>query len=441
MKSAVPTLFLTRGNFLAYTKSSSRVERNTWIRDNYVYPTPQVDTQGSAVVLSKSKTGDYLPTWKQRILNGTSATTTFDGVIQESTVKPGYMKVSFWHPTGQARDLQRPAWFSINGEFLPYRAVTFAAGGDLTSANNQALTLLMQKVRATNSHFMGGVFLGELREVVRMIASPARTLREGIGDYFSTLRKRKGRAPKHRLKQILADTWLEYSFGWQPLISDVKAGAEALARWDLEGEGILNRRSRIRAFARTEQLWGTPPPAEEVDNNYCYYTRYSRNVGSSTVIYTVGMEYNATAPVGSARRLAELSGFNLSDFVPTVWELIPWSFVVDYFSNVGDIIAYSCTDTSNMSWKQKTIVTSFKEEVHTVADHKKVIAAIPKQDLISIEGDSLGSQTSTLSSVSRVSLSALDYPQLQFTYPGASTKWINLLALTQSGRSLTPYRK
>jgi hypothetical protein len=396
------------------------------------------------VKLEKTKTGEYNPNWRTQVRNNSSATTPFDGVIQNCVVEPGYMKVTFWYPLGQPRPNQRVEFTRINGQFATPAALGFSDTGDTTSANNSALVFLARKIQKTNDHFMGGVFLGELNEVIRMITRPARTLREGLGGYISALSKRKGRAPKHRLKQILADTWLEYSFGWKPLINDIKDAAETMARWELEKEGILYRRTSLKSFAYSELLASAPQSTPSVVNNYCYHLINTRNYGSSKVIYRVGLEYKATAPVGSAKRLAELSGLapsSLLGFVPTAWELLPWSFLVDYFSNVGDILAYSCTDKSNLTWKNKSTVIEGRQEVYYPVNTTAVNSAISSKDLISIEGSSLGSRVATRAVVQRRALANLDYPKLEFNIPGKPVQWINMAALSLGARSITPYRK
>lgn len=429
---------------MSYTKSSTRRESYPlWSSNMFAGPPVNWVLSSTPVSYAKTKTGEYLPHWKNLIRQGKDATTPFDGTIQEGTAEPGHMKVSFWYPLGQPRQNQQVKWAEVRGFLLPPSAYGTSTGADVTSANSAALVLLAKKIESVNTHMMGGVFLGEIREVVKLITSPAKTLREGLSGYFSTLAKRKSRAPKHRLKKILADTWLEYSFGWKPLISDSIAAAETLARWNLEKEGIMFRRSSARGYAGTQALMSAVPTTFNLVNNYCYYKTVSRDMAEAKVIWRCGLEYKATAPVGSAARLANLAGFNnnLESWIPTAWELIPWSFVVDYFSNVGDILSFCCTDKSNMTWKNKTVVQTGMRETSAMADVKGVTTAISNKDLISIEGSSLGTSVSKRTVTKRTLPPVLDYPKLEFQYPAfGSTKWINLAALTVSARKLTPYR-
>jgi hypothetical protein len=53
---------------------------------------------------------------------------------------------------------------------------------------------------------------------------------------------------------------------------------------------------------------------------------------------------------------ARLLGFSPYDFVPTIWELIPYSFVVDYFTNAGEVIESATALDVRYLWGQETIV-------------------------------------------------------------------------------------
>jgi hypothetical protein len=48
--------------------------------------------------------------------------------------------------------------------------------------------------------------------------------------------------------------------------------------------------------------------------------------------------------------LAQLSGFSWTEFVPTAYELLPFSFVLDYFSNVGSVLSAGYASKGYTSW-------------------------------------------------------------------------------------------
>jgi hypothetical protein len=52
------------------------------------------------------------------------------------------------------------------------------------------------------------------------------------------------------------------------------------------------------------------------------------------------------------------AGSTIPDFIPTLWELMPWSFLIDYFSNVGKCLntrAFSQLVTTN--WMCQSVKT------------------------------------------------------------------------------------
>jgi hypothetical protein len=52
--------------------------------------------------------------------------------------------------------------------------------------------------------------------------------------------------------------------------------------------------------------------------------------------------------------LAEEAGLRFRDFVPALWEWIPYSFLVDYFTNIGDIIEAASFPKSDLAWCART---------------------------------------------------------------------------------------
>lgn len=65
-------------------------------------------------------------------------------------------------------------------------------------------------------------------------------------------------------------------------------------------------------------------------------------------------------------------GLTIQEFVPTVWELIPYSFVVDYFTNIGDVVNYAYS--ANLNWVYKS--ASFRQLTQIVKSQKLDIVAM-----------------------------------------------------------------
>jgi hypothetical protein len=128
-------------------------------------------------------------------------------------------------------------------------------------------------------------------------------------------------------------------------------------------------------------------------------------------------------------------GLDLSSFVPTVWELIPYSFLVDYFANIDDIISAATLNRSTIRWLAKTEVQILQAEFSSFN-----LAAFPS-NLGSSSGYVImpGHAISKRVIVNRAAYTGSLVPTLEFTIPGFGTKWINMAALRLSHLKMVPF--
>lgn len=118
----------------------------------------------------------------------------------------------------------------------------------------------------------------------------------------------------------LANHWLEYNFGWKPLLSDVKEAAETLASHVLEE----NYKEDATASATIKRTVEWKPPANSLDP-------------------TVRFDYKATYRYKIKYRLdqywrAAMAQTGIDNPALVAWELLPYSFVIDWFLPVGDYL-------------------------------------------------------------------------------------------------------
>jgi len=141
-------------------------------------------------------------------------------------------------------------------------------------------------------------------------------LRDIAGDK-TTLSRPVRSSQIQRLGSSLSNTSLEVSFGWLPLISDVSAACETLSR-DFD-------RIPVRGFGRhtddTHRKWSIPP-----------YDSYTEDTFMSARC-VVGGKARITNP-----NLYLAHQLGLVNPLETLWEIAPWSFVVDYVYNVGQFL-------------------------------------------------------------------------------------------------------
>jgi len=136
---------------------------------------------------------------------------------------------------------------------------------------------------------------------------------------------------RYRTKDFFGDLWLEYSYGWKPLLSDVYSHAEALANYLVQHQYVVQRGFKSH---RTE---GEGSFREVLSSDKEYILR-----SKVTKIGRVGVFYS-TENVNAA------NVFGLLNPLQVAWELVPFSFVVDWFIPIGQAVE-SLTATDGLKF-------------------------------------------------------------------------------------------
>lgn len=314
----------------------------------------------------------------------------------------------------------------------------------VVKADAIATRRLHQEIERAQHQFQGGVFVGQLGQALRMVLSPAKALRSSMASYFTTLKKRGSGVKPQKRRKVLSDTYLEYTFGWQPLLTDCKEAAIALARLSHNIE-----KSKFKVFG--EDVIQVSQAAAAVLLT-CYFPRFAYNkytllAGKAQVLYygsCQGALLNSDGAYSKANALQQLCGFDLRSFAPTAWELIPWSFAVDYFTNIGDVISAYSHNTSIVKWISRVQILSSERMIRIVPDWPATWADLQSQGYSPASWErsaeaNVARLKSTYRSVDRT-LSIVPFPALSFEIPGFdSMKWINLAALALGARPKSPF--
>lgn len=201
---------------------------------------------------------------------------------------------------------------------------------ELASMRDDAKQKVLSRIRDQKVHLP--VMFAEGRETVRMIAERVQTLGKAYR-YFQRGQFRRAakelRLPYDfitRRSRTAASHWLEYSLGWMPVLQDVK-GLIQLAE-----KGLLNpeRGPRFRATSSCyDKLDYSVMQNDQGASNLPYGQTSIKGSTYITVKAGLLVEYKPTA--------SGLNSVGLGAFDPltTAWELIPFSFVFDYFVDVG----------------------------------------------------------------------------------------------------------
>lgn len=215
------------------------------------------------------------------------------------------------------------------------------ADGPLES---KALDRLFDNLSQTKGS--AAVSMAEIHKTAKMVGDTAvrlataySALRHGRMSDFSdalgiSVSKRRLAAYRGRYKQqfgstgdsqqFAASTWLEFTYGWKPLIGDVYTQAENLSRYLTERQGAIReaRGSATETVTTIEPRFSAN--ADWVVSKYVrvktrcgYVVRYKLADGQSSIINVFGLNNPAII----------------------AWELLPFSFVADWFLPIGNFLS------------------------------------------------------------------------------------------------------
>lgn len=361
--------------------------------------------------------GDNIPDFRSKIANGDSATTSLVGRQYRLRTKP-LTASGFIPAAGPGRPYE--AAFSLSGKpghtNFPPNNIDATLESKATSA---AQTAFAKQVRKKTQTFAAGTFCGELMETVRMLASPAKSLRKEVGHLLDVARRQK-RLNRNlaSTRKLVADTWLEWSFGVKPLIGDVNDAAVAFERM---AQGQCIDLIRVTAEGSAEGYFddGTYEWSVPSGSPFTLQSRADRK-DRCDVIYRGAIK---SANPSGEMPLPMQFGLDLSSILPTAWELVPWSFFVDYFTNVGDAIDAWSMRFVHFSWLNRTVRNS--RELRAVGMR---VVAPNEYRLTGVAG---GQVSGKITAVDRQVADNNFSPDLMLRIPGfTGTKWINIAALT-----------
>lgn len=216
------------------------------------------------------------------------------------------------------------------------------AAVNLLDPNDQINLVNKLSEKLKGSDFNMSVFLGEGHQALQMIGDSAIRIAKALyhirkGDvggatrslFEGTTRKplkvRPSRQPGLQgAKQALktpAQNWLELQYGWLPLLKDAEAGAQALAHYLNVPATLTYRVSRLKEVGYI---------ARSGPFTNCGITNYF----SAPVLQS--HRRSIIARISEPPTVPQLLG--LLDPELVAWELLPFSFVIDWFIPIGSYL-------------------------------------------------------------------------------------------------------
>lgn len=225
---------------------------------------------------------------------------------------------------------------------------------DVTLAKD--LALIRAYANMNSPDVLSSVFYAERGKTLESVRHPLKAANDLLESIFS----RRGSFVSRGMNvaKATANAWLELRFGWRPLMYDilgfVKASHDSQPP---SGTVLVARGGQPPRVFKSHGLTSLVSPAGLTDAETEYDWSISTKV-SAGVVYTL-------ADLSQAAYKARCLGLNLSSVPAHVWEVIPFSFVVDWFVKVGDWL-YATTPNPDVSVKGNWVSTKRVEDNSTV---------------------------------------------------------------------------
>lgn len=224
----------------------------------------------------------------------------------------------------------------------------------------------------------------------RALAQVTANMAENIGQYRDSLKQADRlflqgyklladfkNATRGKSVQFAASLWLQYQFGIKPLVSDV----QALLRTKLGRPGVVTSKGVAM------DAWDRRPPS---------------NILWEVLVFLEGTKWGCNTMITctlDSPWLALLNELGLVNPWALAWELTPFSFVVDWFINIGQVLTslsasmgyiflwgsrtrwlksnYSCRWRPALAAGQTFVGSGWFEEVRGTSYHREVLAGFP----------------------------------------------------------------
>lgn len=286
------------------------------------------------------------------------------------------------------------------------------------------LTLTVRRLVSSYKQFRTGNILGaaktlgSTRPSRRFIKKYRRLMvtRKGLSGRYTTkiktVRRTTGKNDDVFTPTNLSSLWLEFSYGWRPLFSSVQGAIDLFQQQIVSGEII-----------RVESKYKNHEVKTSTGTFDTYYGWKSDWVNESDHVYTVKHVVYYTVSDVSAATSSQAGLTNLPNLG---WELVPFSFVVDWFINVGSWLS-SLDATNGLAFVKGCKTTCYKVNSVRTNSSSSTIPTVTACE---------GVQVSTLRDFRLTREVLNDFPSTPWT-PSFTTRSLNLQKYLTSVALLT----
>lgn len=219
---------------------------------------------------------------------------------------------------------------------------------DLTNTRNTSITKALNDLGQSKANV--GEALATARQTADLFVDAAWTLLKFVRDARNgrliwelrnlNVKKILNAAKSGAIPKTVANRWLQFHYGWKPLAQDVHG------LWELLNEQLGTPALLVHGRGRGEWFWEESTEIPSTTVNPCMKLDMSATFQS---------QVSVTGQVDSLQIFRTVNQAGLVNPAALAWELIPFSFVVDWVVPIGNVLtALSATAGLNFVGGHRT---------------------------------------------------------------------------------------
>lgn len=290
---------------------------------NWTRVSPAKSGTGSVGFTAKGRSRTWSNTANFRVVKkaGNLPTRDYTDYQQETYVSTAYVR------------------FPVDGGVFCTTALPYDSP-DASVTNSSVLDCLNRAIAGAATKVGGysfdiGVSAAEAGKTADMIVKAARTLADAAIDVrhgrFAKAAHSLG-IPTPKLRKTdrsFESNWLEYRYGWRTTMMDVDGAMKALAEHFISKQPVLQVKSQFEFDDYTSSSVTGGVFQGYTTGCSATFLQGIRSKGGASITYRFRLKNDA---------LAEANSLGLVNPATLAWEVIPYSFVVDWFVNVGECL-------------------------------------------------------------------------------------------------------
>lgn len=225
----------------------------------------------------------------------------------------------------------KPYTANVDWSYQGSRAYEAEVTGISTDQKLLDLAAIQAKANVIKADAQALVMLAELNKVVAMVnmsstrmksaltllaqGRPKKAILSALGHV-----KHKGSSNFRNVSRTASARWLEIQYGWLPLIYDIQGALKALGT-------VQKPRFTARGFASDSKSLST--------TGFTYYSGITQLKMNWALNQSLEKRVRAYILYEVDARSFITQKLGLLQVPSSAWELVPWSFVIDWFVNIG----------------------------------------------------------------------------------------------------------